>query len=79
MIASIIIPAYICPLQALSRTAICAATTYDGISVLPLPSTLKTYLQHYHYKHRVRVRRFEAPPPPPVRTGAPLGGAGAAL
>ena len=52
-------------LQALCRTAVCATTTYDGISALPLPAALKTYLQYYHYKQKVRVRRFEAPPPPP--------------
>lgn len=48
------------PLQHLCRAAICNRTSYDGISQLRLPKSLKTYLKEYHYKQRVRVRRFDS-------------------
>ena len=46
-------------LQHLARATICSRTTYDGISQLSLPRSLKEYLQVYHYKQKVRVRRFD--------------------
>ena len=46
-------------LQHLARATICSTTTYDGISHLSLPRSLKEYLQVYHYKQKVRVRRFD--------------------
>lgn len=49
-------------LQHLCRAVICDHLTYDSISYLKLPKTLKTYLKEYHYKQRVRVRKFETEP-----------------
>jgi suppressor of cytokine signaling 5 len=46
-------------LQHMCRSVIGSRTSYDGINILPLPKTLKAYLQYYHYKQKVRVRRFE--------------------
>ena len=46
-------------LQHLARAAICSRITYDGITQLTLPRSLKEYLQFYHYKQKVRVRRFD--------------------
>lgn len=46
-------------LQHLARATISSRVTYDGISQLPLPETLKEYLRFYHYKQKVRVRRFD--------------------
>lgn len=46
-------------LQHMCRSAICDNTTYDGVSALPLPRSLKEYLMYYHYKQKVRVRRFD--------------------
>ncbi|KAG8258505.1 uncharacterized protein LOC124364148 [Homalodisca vitripennis] len=48
------------PLQHLCRAVICSRTTYDGVSHLRLPKSLKSYLKEYHYKQRVRVRRFDS-------------------
>ena len=45
-------------LQHLCRANICAMITYDGISFLPIPKSLKQFLQYYHYKQKVRVRQF---------------------
>uniref|UniRef100_A0A8D8MA45 Suppressor of cytokine signaling 5 n=1 Tax=Cacopsylla melanoneura TaxID=428564 RepID=A0A8D8MA45_9HEMI len=47
------------PLQHICRSVICSNITYDGISQLQLPKTLKSYLKEYHYKQRVRVRGFD--------------------
>ncbi|XP_075719324.1 suppressor of cytokine signaling 5 [Rhinoderma darwinii] len=49
-------------LQYICRAAICRATTYDGIDLLPLPSTLQDFLKEYHYKQKVRVRWLEREP-----------------
>lgn len=46
-------------LQQLCRATIVSQTTYDGVSDLTLPQTLKSYLKEYHYKQRLRVRRFD--------------------
>lgn len=46
-------------LQHITRATICSQITYDGISQLPLPSSLQEYLRFYHYKQKVRVRRFD--------------------
>lgn len=46
-------------LQHLVRATICTRVTYDGISQLPLPASLKEYLRFYHYKQKIRVRRFD--------------------
>ncbi|KAM4662498.1 suppressor of cytokine signaling 4 isoform 2-T2 [Discoglossus pictus] len=48
-------------LQHLCRTVICSSTSYDGIDVLPIPSSMKLYLKEYHYKSKVRVRRVDVP------------------
>lgn len=48
------------PLQHLCRAVICSRATYDGVSQLRLPKTLKSYLKEYHYKQRVRVRQFDS-------------------
>ena len=47
-------------LQQLCRSVISAHTTYDGVSALPLPPSLKDYLKVYHYKQKVRVRTFDS-------------------
>lgn len=47
------------PLQHICRSVICSNITYDGISQLQLPKTLKSYLKEYHYKQRVRVTAFD--------------------
>lgn len=47
------------PLQHICRSVICSNISYDGISQLQLPKTLKSYLKEYHYKQRVRVRGFD--------------------
>jgi len=49
-------------LQELSRTVICDNTTYNGITVLPIPKTLKSFLREYHYKHKVASRELELNP-----------------
>ncbi|GAB0090689.1 bromodomain-containing protein DDB_G0270170 [Sergentomyia squamirostris] len=46
-------------LQQLCRAAIVSRITYDNISELCLPSSLKSYLKEYHYKQKVRVKRFD--------------------
>uniref|UniRef100_UPI00398F89BC suppressor of cytokine signaling 9 n=1 Tax=Pristiophorus japonicus TaxID=55135 RepID=UPI00398F89BC len=46
-------------LQHICRAAISSCSTYDGIDLLPIPSTLKEYLKEYHYKQKVRVRRLD--------------------
>uniref|UniRef100_A0A8D0GVZ1 Suppressor of cytokine signaling 5 n=1 Tax=Sphenodon punctatus TaxID=8508 RepID=A0A8D0GVZ1_SPHPU len=46
-------------LQHLCRAVVTCCTSYDGIGLLPIPSTLKEYLKEYHYKQRVRVRRLD--------------------
>lgn len=48
------------PLQHLCRAVVCSRATYDGVSQLRLPKTLKSYLKEYHYKQRVRVTRFDS-------------------
>ncbi|XP_071800443.1 uncharacterized protein [Asterias amurensis] len=53
-------------LQELARATICSNTSYDGITHLALPRTLKEYSREYHYKQRVRMRRFEVPEMPVV-------------
>ncbi|XP_069017500.1 suppressor of cytokine signaling 9 [Embiotoca jacksoni] len=46
-------------LQHVCRAVISSRTTYDGISMLPIPNALKKHLKEYHYKQRVRVRRMD--------------------
>ncbi|KAJ8308559.1 hypothetical protein KUTeg_013433 [Tegillarca granosa] len=46
-------------LQHLARAVICDHTTYDGVTMLPLPRSLKEYLMYYHYKQKVRMRRMD--------------------
>ncbi|WAR20031.1 SOCS4-like protein, partial [Mya arenaria] len=46
-------------LQHVARAVISSRVSYDGINKLPLPISLKEYLQFYHYKQKVRVRRFD--------------------
>lgn len=46
-------------LQHLTRAVICDQIAYDHIRVLPLPNSLKQFLQMYHYKQKVRVRHFD--------------------
>ncbi|KAH3848109.1 suppressor of cytokine signaling 5-like [Dreissena polymorpha] len=46
-------------LQHMARAAITSQVSYDGISQLPLPVSLKEYLRFYFYKQKVRVRRFD--------------------
>uniref|UniRef100_A0A2C9JEQ6 SOCS box domain-containing protein n=1 Tax=Biomphalaria glabrata TaxID=6526 RepID=A0A2C9JEQ6_BIOGL len=48
-------------LQHICRAAICDRVVYDNIRVLPLPNSLKQFLQVYHYKQKVRVRVFDGP------------------
>lgn len=47
------------PLQHLCRSVICSNISYDGVSQLRLPKSLKAYLKEYHYKQRVKVTRFD--------------------
>jgi len=49
-------------LQELARTVICDNTTYNGITTLPIPKTLKSFLKEYHYKHKVASRELELQP-----------------
>ena len=49
-------------LQELSRTVICDSTSYDGITELPIPKSLKSFLREYHYKHKVESRPIELAP-----------------
>lgn len=44
-------------LQDLCRAVICSHTTFQGVSKLPLPNTLKIFLREFHYK--VPVKRTE--------------------
>ena len=53
-------------LQELARATICSHTTYDGISHLALPRSVKEFAREYHYKQRVRMRRFEVPEMPDI-------------
>lgn len=46
-------------LQELARNVICDSTSYDGVSTLPIPKTLKSFLREYHYKHKVESRALE--------------------
>uniref|UniRef100_A0A8C4RDI3 Suppressor of cytokine signaling 9 n=1 Tax=Erpetoichthys calabaricus TaxID=27687 RepID=A0A8C4RDI3_ERPCA len=46
-------------LQHICRAVIASCATYDGINMLPIPSSLKEYLKEYHYKQKVRVRRLD--------------------
>lgn len=46
-------------LQELARNVICDSTSYDGVSTLPIPKTLKSFLREYHYKHKVDSRTLE--------------------
>ncbi|XP_067847681.1 suppressor of cytokine signaling 4-like [Heptranchias perlo] len=47
-------------LQRLCRAVICSYTTYEGISALPVPPSLKAYLKEYHYKQKIRVLKISA-------------------
>lgn len=47
-------------LQHHCRAVVTSLTTYDGISKLQLPRSLKSYLKYYHYRDQVRVRRYES-------------------
>ena len=49
-------------LQELARTVICDNTEYEGVSYLPIPKTLKTFLREYHYKHKFDSRSLELSP-----------------
>ncbi|GFN98957.1 suppressor of cytokine signaling 5 [Plakobranchus ocellatus] len=46
-------------LQHLCRAVICDTLVYDQIYDLPIPNSLKQFLQLYHYKQKVRVRHFD--------------------
>lgn len=46
-------------LQHICRAVICDRLVYDQIRLLPLPNSLKQFLQVYHYKQKVRVRVFD--------------------
>ncbi|KAH9519480.1 Suppressor of cytokine signaling 5 [Bulinus truncatus] len=48
-------------LQHICRAVICDRVVYDQIRILPLPNSLKQFLQVYHYKQKVRVRVFDGP------------------
>lgn len=48
-------------LQHICRSVICDKLVYDQIRLLPLPNSLKQFLQVYHYKQKVRTRRFDGP------------------
>lgn len=48
-------------LQHICRAVICDRLVYDQIRCLPIPNSLKQFLQVYHYKQKVRVRRFDGP------------------
>ncbi len=37
----------------------CDATTYAGVSQLPLPRALKNYLREYSYRHKIRSRQVD--------------------
>ncbi|KAK2709541.1 hypothetical protein QYM36_013268 [Artemia franciscana] len=50
---------FVFSLQHMCRAVICSSTTYDGISCLQLPRSLKVYLKEYHYRQRIRVRRLD--------------------
>lgn len=49
-------------LQELARTVICDHTEYEGVSYLPIPKTLQTFLREYHYKHKFDSRSLELSP-----------------
>jgi len=51
---------WIFSLQELARAVVCDNTTYEGVSQLPLPSTLKDYLREYSYRHKLRSRQVDA-------------------
>uniref|UniRef100_A0AC34FL19 Suppressor of cytokine signaling 5 n=1 Tax=Panagrolaimus sp. ES5 TaxID=591445 RepID=A0AC34FL19_9BILA len=42
-------------LKHLCRAVITSHTTYENVSTLPLPPTLKKYLREYHFKQPIRV------------------------
>ena len=46
-------------LQHLCRARISQHVTYDSISLLPLPKTLREYMRYYHYKQKVRLWRHD--------------------
>ncbi len=46
-------------LQSLARAAVCDATTYAGVSQLPLPRVLKAFLREYSYRHKIRSRQVD--------------------
>lgn len=46
-------------LQHICRAVICDTLFYDQIHDLPIPNSLKAFLQTYHYKEKVRVRHFD--------------------
>ena len=46
-------------LQHICRAVICDVLVYDQIHDLPIPNSLKLFLQTYHYKEKVRVRHFD--------------------
>ncbi|XP_041468424.1 suppressor of cytokine signaling 5-like [Lytechinus variegatus] len=50
-------------LMELSRARVCQHVSYDTISYLKLPNSLKEFLREYHYKQRVRIRRVEVDMP----------------
>jgi len=39
---------------------VCDATSYEGISHLPLPRALKEFLREYSYRHKLRSRQVDA-------------------
>ena len=47
-------------LKELSRAVICDNTTYDGISYLSIPETLKSFLRKYHYKNSKEAKYVNA-------------------
>ncbi|XP_005097900.1 suppressor of cytokine signaling 5 [Aplysia californica] len=52
---------FVFSLQHICRSVICDKLKYDQIRVLPIPNSLKQFLQVYHYKQKVRVRHFDGP------------------
>uniref|UniRef100_A0A7E4VLX0 SH2 domain-containing protein n=1 Tax=Panagrellus redivivus TaxID=6233 RepID=A0A7E4VLX0_PANRE len=46
-------------LKHLCRSVIASNTSYEDVSFLPLPTSLKKYVREYHYKHPLRVTNFD--------------------
>ena len=46
-------------LQDMARAVVCDNCTYNGVSLLPMPKSMKDYLRDYNYKHKIRSRHVE--------------------